>query len=403
MDNSLAVHPGERNDPTPRVYLHLDHGRSPASWMAAYERGKVFEDRPYGYHWAEPWVVLDYAADSRESGLGRRVRRGAKFVLGFDLIHAFRNRHRADVNDVIWTHTEGEYLADAMLMKLKLMKRIPIVGQSVWLWDRWPNWGQLRRRFHRWLLSEVTVLTTHSALNATTGSDIMGRPVLLVPFGIQPTFTLAPGVPDSAGRIRVVAPGHDRHRDWKLLQRVARRHPDIEILVLSSRRSARKLVVREVPNFKVRAAVDVEDLIAAYRDADVVAVPLRHNMHVSGITVAMESLSAGRPLVITRTGGVEDYLGDAAHYAPIGDVCGLAEAIRSAAALSADSTLMSSRRERLKSSGLLIKDFGRRHVLLTRIALGRGSVEAETTVSRFAPINLDQGLGIADPRTKMRM
>lgn len=86
---------------SPRVYLHLDHGRSPGSWSAAYQKGQVFEPRPYGYHWAEPWVTLHYSADAQETSVMNRLRRGLKILIGFDLIHAFRNRGRARGCDVI--------------------------------------------------------------------------------------------------------------------------------------------------------------------------------------------------------------------------------------------------------------------------------------------------------------
>jgi glycosyltransferase involved in cell wall biosynthesis len=376
-------------DVRPSVYVHLAHGHSPNTWAKAYEEGLVFEKQPYGYHWAQPWVRLSYSTDAPESKMGSGFRRGLRFLLGFDLVHAFRNRKRVEEAQVIWTHTEGDYLADAFLMKLGLIRRIPLVGQSIWLWDKWSNWNALRQRLHRWLLAEVTVATTHSALNAELGSEVLGRTVVPVPFGIEPSFEVPISQPRDDGRLRVVAPGNDRHRDWETLQRVARDNPDIEVVVLSARRRARRLVSAEVPNFVVRRAVGINDLIAAYTAADVVAVPLLRNTHVSGITVAMEGINAGRPVVVTRTGGIESYLGDTAEYVEPEDAPGMAAAIRAAAALGADADLQRARRRHLAEAGLLIKDFGRRHVLLTRLALGVSTPEEERAISRFAPVRLD--------------
>lgn len=153
------------------------------------------------------------------------------------------------------------------------------------------------------MLEEVSVAKTHSSLNAAYSSQVLGRVVYPVPFGIEPEVPIVQPRPD--GRLRVVAPGHDRDRDWPTLHSVARANEDIDVVVLTSRRSARRLVSAEVPNYVVRRVSGTAELIAEYAAADVVAVPLRPNMHASGITVALESIAAGRPLAITRAGGVE--------------------------------------------------------------------------------------------------
>lgn len=50
---------------------------------------------------------------------------------------------------------------------------------------------------------------------------------------------------------------------------------------------------------------------------------------------------------------------------------------------------MQARRAGLVRSGLLIKDFAKRHVLLTRIALGETTADGEAALSRFEPIQLE--------------
>ncbi|MCK5956839.1 glycosyltransferase family 4 protein, partial [Klebsiella pneumoniae] len=158
--------------------------------------------------------------------------------------------------------------------------------------------------------------------------------------------------------IRVLAPGNDRHRDWSLLREVARRNPDFEVVVMSRRRAARQLVTPDVPNFSVRVPGGTKDLIQGYDRADVVAVPLRQNMHASGITVALESVYSGRPLAITGVGGVTDYLQDAAAYAQPGDPDSLAEAIRAAATRTGDESWLSDARDAVSGRGLTARDYG---------------------------------------------
>jgi glycosyltransferase involved in cell wall biosynthesis len=373
----------------PRVFIHLDNGRSPSTWSKAYVNRRVLEEWPYGYQFAGDYVDLTYSKDTHEPKLGNLLRRALCRVVGFDLIHALRNLDGFRNAEVIWTHTEHEHLAIAILRKVGLVPRVPIVGQTIWLWDSWRSFGPLRRLVYRWLLAEIDLHTTHSPLNAEYASRQLGQPALVVPFGIQPTFTVSPrpsSRPNSG--ISVVAPGNDRHRDWALLAEVARRNPDIHVRVLSSRYRARRLVSRSVRNFEVARVTDTADLISEYGQSDVVAVPLRANAHASGLTVAFEALQAGRPLVISRTGGVDDYIHDHAWYARVGDVESFAQAIRTAAPAAVDGDAMSRRRSHIEARGLTARDYGLRHVVLTDRVLRRSAVPDTVSASQFAPVQL---------------
>lgn len=369
-----------------KSYVHLDYGRSLESWANLYEKGMVFEKKPYGYHLAESWIDLKYSQDFNESKVIRFVRRGFKALLGFDLIHAFHNRHVASSVDLIWTHTEAEYLADAVLMKFGLMKRRPIIGQSVWLWDNWKNFSWVKVKFYRWLLEEVTVPTTLSSANAKIASEILGRKVFFVPFGIEPTFDTGRTKYAENGRIKIVAPGNDKHRDWRTLREVARNNQDMEIVVLSKRWRARCLISKKVPNFIVRQVKGVKEIINEYSQADVVSIPLLPNFHASGITVAMEGLSARRPVVITKTGGVEDYFGDSVNYAEPLDPIGMAASFRVAYKAGKDNNLMDQRREHIFNSGLLIKDYALRHFLLSALAMKLSTADQSLKISKFSPV-----------------
>jgi glycosyltransferase involved in cell wall biosynthesis len=373
----------------PNVFIHLDNGRSPTSWSKAYHSRRVLEEWPYGYQFAREYLRLTYSKDTDEPRLGRFIRRALCRVVGFDIIHALRNLDGLRNAEVIWTHTEHEHLAIAILQKVGLVPRVPIVGQTIWLWDSWKHFGPVRRLLHRWLLAEIDVHTTLSSHNAAYASQELRQTALVVPFGIEPTFTVSPRPsPRDSTRINVVAPGNDRHRDWDLLADVARLNPDIVVRVLSSRFRARRLVSRSVPNFQVVRITDTADLIHEYCQSDVVAVPLRQNAHASGLTVALEALQAGRPLVITRTGGVDDYLHDKAWYAQVGDADSLAKAIRSAAPSAVDGEAMSRQRAHITDSGLTARDYGLRHAVLTDRVLGRRAFPDSVSASDFVPVKL---------------
>jgi glycosyltransferase involved in cell wall biosynthesis len=50
-------------------------------------------------------------------------------------------------------------------------------------------------------------------------------------------------------------------------------------------------------------------------------VPLRHNTHVSGITVVLEAVALGKPVIVTDVGSLRDYFGpEHVFYVPPHDV-----------------------------------------------------------------------------------
>jgi glycosyltransferase involved in cell wall biosynthesis len=65
-----------------------------------------------------------------------------------------------------------------------------------------------------------------------------------------------------------------------------------------------------------------------YDWADLVVVPLRPNFHASGITVVLEAVALGKPLVVTDAGGLKDYFsGEHAAYVPPHDPLALRRAV----------------------------------------------------------------------------
>ncbi len=97
------------------VHVHLYYGVDPSRYRKDENVGCL-----YGYHYAESEsMALSYSQDHPEGRVVRTIRRGLKAFLGCDLIHAFRNRAALLEADVIWTHTEREYLSVALLLMLK--------------------------------------------------------------------------------------------------------------------------------------------------------------------------------------------------------------------------------------------------------------------------------------------
>ncbi len=66
-----------------------------------------------------------------------------------------------------------------------------------------------------------------------------------------------------------------------------------------------------------------------YARGSVVAIATVPNNHGSGMSVALEAMSSGRPVVAMRNGGVAEYIDDGVtgHLVDAGDVDGMAAAV----------------------------------------------------------------------------
>ena len=62
-----------------------------------------------------------------------------------------------------------------------------------------------------------------------------------------------------------------------------------------------------INNVTVRSVATADDVKALYEWADIVIVSLKPNLHASGITVILESIILGVPVVCTDSGGLRAY------------------------------------------------------------------------------------------------
>jgi len=373
-----------------RVAVLLAHAQDPVVWRERHARGETLDATPYGYELAAAQLDLAWAVSAHESRLARAVRSRLFRALGFDLVHAWRNRRMLFEADVIWTHTEREHLAVALLQRLRRpggRRKVPVVAQTVWLWDEWEGLSAARRRLVGWLLGSHDVEAVHSHLNlADSLRHVPGRRVVQIPFGSAsvPQGAAADAgadglaVPAPDGRPLVLAVGNDAHRDWRALRDAARQLPEVVFHVASK---SRRAVGLDWPaNVVVGATGSLVELSGLYRRADAVVVPLTPNRHVSGSTACIEALGARRPLVVTRVGGIEEYVAGEARTVEHGDVAGLAAALRDAVA----GRVPAPSGDAVRARGLTQRDYVQRYVLLTRMLVG--DTPWSSDVSRFAPV-----------------
>ncbi|EIM98258.1 putative glycosyltransferase group 1, RfaG-like protein [Paraburkholderia hospita] len=350
---------------TTKVHVHLFYGADPRFYRPGENIGCL-----YGYHHAESDEFhLSYSQDAKESKPVRLVRRALKTLLGFDLIHTLRNRDEMLRSDVIWTHTEQEWLSAALmlLMNGKREEQPLLLAQSVWLIDKWPNYGLLRRWFYRKLIGRADLLTTLARDNAELCREYFDRDATQLFYGlntrdfpVQQPKAWQPNTP-----LRIAAIGNDRDRDWETLIKAVGNDPRFAVRLATRRRIPRAL--RSL-NVQVAPAAGLKKQRELYDWADVVVVPLRPNTHASGITVMLEAAAVGKPMVVTNVGGLEDYFSArAAAYVPPFDADALREALLGLIA-SPDQALQQAQAAsmQLVSRDHTTQHYAQQHVKLTR-------------------------------------
>jgi hypothetical protein len=157
----------------------------------------------------------------------------------------------------------------------------------------------LRRFSSLWVLSAAQV----APLRELLGSG--GPRVSMVPFGVDAEFFVPAPYP---ARPLVLSVGGDRDRDtqtlFTALAEVKRAHPDVEVVVQTS------ATLSPPPGITTLPRVSHAELRALYARASVVTIATRPNLHVSGMTVSLEAMATARPVVITGTPGMADYVAD---------------------------------------------------------------------------------------------
>ncbi len=349
--------------PRHRVAVVLNYGQNVDDWRRRHAGGEVSDPTPYGYDSAADEFEMRWSDSHPESSTVRRIRERVGAVLGFDLVHAWRNRQLLRWADVVWTHTEREHLAVAAVQSWRRRnRRAPVLAQSVWLWDRWPGWGRARRGLVGRLLRAHPIECTHSRVNRDiSATEVPGRRVIVLPFGT--TVPSASGDTPVRGSERtrplVLALGNDVDRDWELFVDVAGALPEFDFRIASGRRAVRDMPWPE--NAVCEPAASPADVADLYHEASVVAMPLKPNRHASGATTCIEATGSGCPVVSTAAGGIEDYLPPESRLIAVGDVDGWVDALRE--------TVESDRivdPEFVARHGLTQRDYVARYAALTR-------------------------------------
>ncbi|WP_217645860.1 glycosyltransferase [Pseudoxanthomonas sp. GM95] len=355
-----------------RAAVLVARGFGIGGWDVKYASGALVgtnERMAYGYFHAEAFGIdVHYSVDAPENALVKLARLGLRAILGFDLVHAWRNRALLLAADVIWTHTESQSLAVCALLALLRPARPPrLLLQQVWLIDRWPRLTPLHRWLYQRLLRRADLLTFHSEMNLAKARTLFpGQRCELVRFGINASNPVAPSATPWSGSLRVLSLGNDRHRDWPTLLQAVADTPGAELRILSG--SLPPKAAGGMANVQIGAARTQQALEETYAWADLVVVPLKANLHASGITVIQEAVLKGLPVITADAGGLEAYFGDdCIWYYRTGDANALRETIAQVRAQAQRRLEMAQRAQaHMGDAGLGSVAYARRHAELSR-------------------------------------
>lgn len=307
-----------------QVHVQLYYGKDAELYRQRFRQGNEPDETPYGFHLAEEeGFRVTFARDGKRGVLAKIIHK----LLDFDLAHAWNNARAMSEADVIWTITEGETFAAALLMKLGLVPRKPIISNSVWLLNRWPDLPWWRRMQYRALASEIAVMTVHSERCLPIARRAFPRlRVELMYFGINiGHFPITPPKASTGRVTRIVAAGNDRTRDWDTLIKAFGSDDRFHLTIVCRWLAASK--VERHSNIVLEEPSPGDELRDLYRQADIIAVPMEENVF-SGITVALEAAALGKPILATRTGGVPTYFAeDEVLYAPVEDPKAMREVV----------------------------------------------------------------------------
>jgi glycosyltransferase involved in cell wall biosynthesis len=304
---------------TSEVRIHYAHSLDPESWAARHAAGQVPDRWPYGLnHLSQyfPEVVSVRPPTGTGAILARLVR---KTCGGYQWMSP--GVSAASDIAIAWDERAGLPVAN------RLGTTIPVIFGVIWLTEpsRASHWTDriARQAFRRcsgvWALSsaQVPVVQECWPIDRTRVHHLL--------FGVDAAFWTPSGEPQHG---QVIVVGNDRHRDHRTAVRAV------------------QLAKQAVPNAKLhlvtRQSLDVPadlgrrspllshpELRAAYRSANVCAIALQPNIHCSGITTVLEAMACGRPVVVTDTPGMRDYVTDRLNglLVPPGDSSAMADAI----------------------------------------------------------------------------
>jgi glycosyltransferase involved in cell wall biosynthesis len=311
-----------------RVHVEYSHSFDPLVWQERYAAGLVPDRLPYGLDRLEqhgfelelkppPGRVLGVL-----DGVTRRATGGFEFVHG-----ALRGARQECDLSLCWDERTGVPSA----LRSKLRGKPATATGVIWVTEPDAPIGR-RGRFvvHRLLRRAAAVWAMSPAQLVVLERDfaIPSRRLHLLHMGIDVDFWRIDGFEPEPNL--VIGAGNDRHRDHALLldamKRLHRIRPTTRFELITDH------PVKVPPELgRTHSHLAHPQMREMYARTSVVALALKPNLHVSGLSVLLEAMACERPVVITNSPGLSEYVrdGETAIVVPPGDpdalACGIGD------------------------------------------------------------------------------
>ena len=290
--------------------------QDPDDWKARFHAGETSSVWPYGLDLQNNRFAVQAAVRSRPSALdvGRLLARAV----------AVRPSRRSDAstNAVGYAFAWDENLAIRSLLAHRGRRQI---SGLIWATQEADSRvAAVKRALSKIALRQVDGIFVSSSAQVESGRRWLGStsiPIVFIPMAVNVDFFRPTPYPLEPF---VFSMGNDKHRDPGLLA-------EAMALVLEANPAAQILVQTNQPELFPNGVQTVDrlstdDVLRCYARASVVAIATRPNDHVSGITVALEAMAGGRPVVMSTAPGLADYIDDGVtgFLAPQGDAAAFA-------------------------------------------------------------------------------
>lgn len=292
-----------------KIFIQLPAHLSINEWKKKFDKDQILgindSESPYGYaRLNNKGHTVEFSDSPRNMIICKIIRK----LLGFDLFNVLRFRNKIFKSDIVWTHTEVEFLAVSVLL-IFWKKDVKILGQSVWLLDKWSKFSFLKKMIYLNLIKRVDILTFHSILNSNLAKEkfyFSKEKIKVVKFGI-PTEKMYPVKEKYIKEkyLNIVAIGNDIHRDWESLVEVCGGKSNVKLTIIST--TINHQIIGNYKNIEVRTFNNKKDFVEFVLKQDLSIVPLKDNLHASGLTAIQESIIFGIPVLCSNKGGLSDY------------------------------------------------------------------------------------------------
>ena len=291
---------------------------------------------PYCAHWLmDAGIDLDPVMPAR-SAAHRKVRDVIEHRSGVAWDLAVRGIRQARPADAVLAILEDKAVAPSILKRRHRTPyaQLPLVTVSCWWAEELKNGTAARRRDILRTLSGVDAVIVFSANQREIFADA-GYPadqVHPVRFGVDPHW-YAPTAPAEESStqerpVQILASGVDRGRDFDTLAEAARLLPDLSFTVVTQVGR----VKNPPPNMVLLPPVSPDEHRRLLQSAELVVVLTHDLAYPTGQSVLLEAMACGRPVAVTRTEAMDEYIRDGvANLAmPHADAAGVARVIEGA-------------------------------------------------------------------------